>query len=146
MNYKVKGLLSYLLGWIPCVIILFCINDNTRDEYFNSAQALVLHVIYVLANMFVVPLSIIAAFSNPLISLPLTGCVSILYIVLIIMGCVKSYNEESPALPVIGDLTEKIFKTKLDSFSSNNNYESKTNNSANNDWNYDPETGEKIEK
>lgn len=158
MSYKAKGLLCYLLGWIPCVIILFGVNDNTRDEYFNVAQALVLHLLYIIVCIFLIPLSIIVALSNPLIGFPLSKCVHILYVVLIVIGCVKTCNEGDSKIPILGDLTEKIFKSKLDSFSSTSNsststynYDPNTGEKINNtnnkqNWKYDPNTGKKIEK
>ena len=160
MNYKFKGLLCYLLGWIPCVIILFCVNDNTRNEYFNAAQALVLYVLNIIISIVIVPLFFLLMFINPGSLFALILSLNVVNLVFVIMGCVKVLNEDDPKLPFIGNLTEKIFKSKLDTFAFSNvsnsngstsyNYDPNTGEKINkdnsNNWKYDPNTGEKIDK
>lgn len=149
MSSKVKGLLCYLLGWIPCLIVMFGIDDNTRDDYFNAAQALVLHVLYFICNL----VMIFIFFINPFTGIFTYFALYIFYLVLIIIGCIKTCKEEDSKLIIVGDLTENIFKNKLDSFNLSNsinnnvnyNYDPNTGERINNkNWNYDPNTGERI--
>lgn len=104
MQQKVRGLLSYLFGWLGGLIILLAFKDNDDRTKFNACQAIVIS-----AGSFVITL--VMGFI-PFVSL-LTGIVSLLTFVLNVIGMIKAYKEEDYELPVISDLTRNIFKSQL---------------------------------
>ena len=114
MDRKGRGLLAYLLGWLGGVIVLFGFKDNDRKTTFHACQAITLSLSQYVV---VLAISIISGIMAATIGIGigfLSGIINILYIVLLIMGIVKAWNDEpDPKLPVIGDLTEKFFSKKI---------------------------------
>ena len=126
MDQKVRGLLSYLFGWLGGLIILLGFKDNTKQTNFHACQAIVLCVAYIAVTIAINIISFIFGFafafmSNSTIIITILSLVfgligwalNIGYIVLAILGMVKAYHEEDYELPVISNLTRKIFKSKL---------------------------------
>ena len=124
MDQKVRGLLSYLFGWVGGLVVLLGFKDNTKETNFHAAQAITLSVSYIVLT---IALSIISgiitgilyaivgkhvAFITIIFGLIRT-VVGVGYIVLAIMGMIKSYQEKQYEIPVISDLTKIIFKSKL---------------------------------
>ena len=130
MDRKGKGLLSYLLGWVGGLIVLFGMKDNDRKTAFHACQAITLSLAeLVLAFAFGFMGAFVTAAGY------LSSLVSIAYLVFMIMGIVKAVNDEpDPKLPIIGDLTESIFSKKINEFPEVVTVEPK----------FDPNTGQPI--
>ena len=112
MNSKVKGVISYLFGWIGGLIVLCAFNDNDQKATFHACQGITLSVSVVICNIAIVILSYI-----PVVSFTtyfLSPAVGIAQLVFMILGIVKA-TSDSPdyKLPLFGDLTEKFFEKKL---------------------------------
>ena len=125
MDEKLKGVLSYLFSWIGGLIVLLAFKDNNRKTAFHACQAIVIRLFAVVASLALslfssmtvliigFPFKVIFAFFSAIAS----SAIGILYIVLMILGIVKVVNEEKdPKLPVVGDLTEKMFANKINEF------------------------------
>lgn len=112
MNSKLKGVISYLFGWIGGLIVLCAFNDNDQKATFHACQGITLSVSVVICNIAIIILSYI-----PVVSFTtyfLSPAVGIAQLVFMILGIVKA-TSDSPdyKLPLFGDLTEKFFEKKL---------------------------------
>ncbi|MBP3255342.1 MAG: DUF4870 domain-containing protein [Clostridia bacterium] len=128
MDQKVRGLLSYLFGWLGGLIVLVAFKDNTKETNKNACQAIVLSVTLIVVNIVISIISFILGLisgvaGNDVISI-IVGIFSFLlglvnfaayvtYMIFAIMGMVKAYQEKDHNIPVITGLTQKIFKSKL---------------------------------
>lgn len=108
MQEKYKGPLAYLLGWLGGIIVLYSCKDNTKLTKFHACQAITLSILNV---AIAVVFGIISAFV-PFVSY-ISGIFSIIFLIAMVFGIAKSYKEEDCQLPVISDLTRKIFKKQL---------------------------------
>ena len=106
MNEKMKSIFAYILTWIGGLIVLYGMKDNERNTKIHAAQAIVIGLGYMIILMAyrILPISI------PFFSKILYG----LYAVLIIIGIVKSYNEDDPELPVVGQIAKSLFGKKIE--------------------------------
>lgn len=101
MTEKGKCILSYILGWIGGLIVLFAMKDNEKNTKFHAAQAIILSAGYFILRL---------AYSLIPIYIPfLSTALWIVYIVGIIMGIAKANKEEEPELPIIGGIAKSIF-------------------------------------
>lgn len=101
MNEKTKSIIGYI---IPIAAIIFLAQKETpRNVKFHNAQSIVILIAYIILS---IVLGIIAGITG-------IGLISrlsyIAWIVFIILGIVKANSEESPELPLIGDITKSIF-------------------------------------
>ena len=114
MSSKGKGVLSYLLGWVGGLITLFAFKDNNRKDVFHACQAITISVAQLAATIVIAVISAVLATVTG-VSLGFVGwIIDILYCILVILGLVKVLNDEAdPKLPVVGDITEKIFEKKI---------------------------------
>ena len=128
MDQKVRGLLSYLFGWLGGLIVLLAFKDNTKETNKNACQAIVLSATYIVItivisviNFFIglitgladnTAVSVIFGIISFIISL-ISFAAFVLYMVFAIMGMVKAYQEKDHNIPLITGLTQKIFKSKL---------------------------------
>ena len=109
MNQNVRGVLAYIFGIIGAAIVLAAYKDNEPRTKFNCYQSLTISIISIVSG---IVLSILAnflsffSFVSWIISLLLFACC--------IIGAVKAYKEQDVELPVISDLTRKIFAKQLD--------------------------------
>ena len=106
MSEKGKSVLSYLLGWIGGLIVLFAMKDNEKNTKIHAAQAIVISLGYTLINMIYRFLPITIPF--------FTKTLGILYIVAMIMGIAKANKGEDPELPGIGNIAKSIFSKKIE--------------------------------
>lgn len=125
MDEKLKGVLGYLFSWVGGLIVLLAFKDNNRRIAFHACQSIVIGLCAVVASLV---LSVFSSMTVLIIGFPLkfifaifsaiaSSAIGILYIVLMILGIVKVVNEDKdPKLPVIGDLTEKMFEKKINEF------------------------------
>ena len=150
MDRKGKGLLSYLLGWVGGLIVLYAFHDNDRKTAFHACQSITLSLSQIVISFGIgFVMGIVAAFTGLPLSY-LSSIVSILFLVLMIMGIVKAWNDEpDPKLPVIGDLTEKVFGAKINSFPETvvtQNFDPNTGQPVNQQpqANFDPNTGQPV--
>lgn len=106
MSEKMKSIFAYILTWIGGLIVLYGMKDNERNTKIHAAQAIVIGLGYMIILMAyrILPISI------PFFSKILYG----LYAVLIIIGIVKSYNEDDPELPVVGQIAKSLFGKKIE--------------------------------
>ena len=106
MSEKGKCILAYVFTWIGGLIVLYGMKDNEKNTKLHAAQAIVIGLGYMVILMAyrILPINI------PLFSTLLYG----LYAVLIIIGIVKSYNEEDPELPVVGQIATSLFSNKIE--------------------------------
>lgn len=106
MSEKGKAILAYIFSWIGGLIVLFGMKDNTRNTKIHAAQAIIIGVGYmiILAVYEFIPIYI------PLFSTLIYG----LYIVLVVIGIIKATKDESPELPVVGNIAMSLFGKKID--------------------------------
>lgn len=128
MDQKVRGLLSYLFGWLGGLIVLLAFKDNTKETNTHACQAITLNVCYIVIIFATSILSFIFGLisglaDNSVVSV-IVGIFSFLlsvvnfaafvgYMVFAIMGMVKAYQEKEHNIPLVSNLTKKIFKSKL---------------------------------
>ena len=116
MDRKARGVIAYLFGWIGGLIVGWGMKDSDRKTVFHACQSITISVINIAAS-FVLSFAfgMMAAFIGIDLSF-LSSIVSILMLVLMIMGLVKAVRDDAdPKLPVVGDLTEKMFANKINS-------------------------------
>ena len=128
MDQKVRGLLSYLFGWLGGLIILLAFKDNTKETTTHACQAITLSVVYIAISIVISILNFMIGLitglaGNDVLSVIfgivsfLLGIVSfasfVLYMVFAIMGMIRAYQEKEHNIPVVSGLTQKIFKSKL---------------------------------
>ncbi len=130
-----KGLISYLLGWIGGLIVISAMKNNTKNDIMNAAQGIVISI----ANIVV---SIASAFVSNYIPFFSLG-VSILFLTITIIAIVNVINDKDPKLPVIGDIAESMFAGQLEKAA---DFTASNKNSGNQQANFDPNTGEPINK
>lgn len=104
MEQKVRGLLSYLFGWVGGLIILVALKDNDERTKFNACQAIVISASSMILSLVLRYIPYVGFLSS---------IISILMGILLIIGMIKAYKEEDYELPVISDLTRNIFKSQL---------------------------------
>ena len=113
MNDKGKGVLSYLLGWLGGLIVLFYFKDNNRKTVTHACQAITMSVAEIILSFGIGFISGITYAAVGVNFSFLSSIVSLLYFILMIMGIVKVVNDEDPKLPVVGDLTMKFFEKRI---------------------------------
>lgn len=125
MDEKLKGVLAYIFSWVGGLIVLLAFKDNNRKTAFHACQAIVIGLCVVVASLVLSAFNIVSLFTVVfpfkfifgMLSAIASSAVGILYIILMILGIVKVANDEDdPKLPVVGDLTLKIFEQKINSF------------------------------
>ena len=108
MTERTKGILAYLLGPIGGWIILFYIQNTSRETRVNAAQSIIMGIAFILL------LLVFSIFALLIKTSLLTNLVSLCYFVLTIMGCVKAYNEKEFNIPIVTENALKIFASKID--------------------------------
>lgn len=106
MAQNVRGVLAYLFGVIGGAIVLYAFKDNDSRTKFNACQSMVISIVSIVTSFVLGLIPYVGSFA--------AGIISILLCVCAIIGIVKAYKEEDCELPVISDLTRKIFKKQLD--------------------------------
>ena len=114
MDNKGKGVIAYLFSWLGGIIVMFGFKDNDRKTVFHAAQSIVIGGAYSIVSIGIGFINVILAlaigFGIPFVS----WIIGVLYLVLMILGIVKVLNDEDdPKLPVLGDLTEKLFEKQI---------------------------------
>ena len=115
LDANVGAMLCYLplcgISLIYSIIVL--VTDKTnRTVRFHAVQSLLLTVIYVIGLIAVIAVGgVLVAVTGSGILGSLVGLlyavVIIGFLVLMVLGCVKAYQNNSYTLPVIGDLANK---------------------------------------
>ncbi len=100
MNENIKGVIAYIFGFIGGLIILFGFKDSERITRFHASQATTVSVICMVAAIIFGFIPVIK-YINILITLG--------YIAFVVIGCIKAYNVDDYEIPVLTDLTRKIF-------------------------------------
>lgn len=124
MEQKIRGLLAYLFSWVGGLVVLLAFKDNSKQTDFNACQSIVLGVAYFAINIVVSILTGIltgiAIGANLGFLFFITGVLGFVstiavigYIILAIIGMIRAYQETDYEIPVISNLTRKIFKNKL---------------------------------
>ncbi len=104
MSEKTKCILAYLFSWLGGLIVLYAVKDNERNTKYHAAQSIAIGICYM-----------ILIFISNFINMPLIGSViSIIYLLATVFGIIKACNEESPELPLVGELAEAIFGKKIE--------------------------------
>ena len=113
-NSKGKGLLSYLLGWVGGLIVLFAFKDNNRKDVIHACQAITMGIANVVLSIALAFVDgILAAVIGMNISI-LSSLASIFFFVMMIIGIVKVCKDDpDPKLPIIGDITMSIFGGRI---------------------------------
>ncbi len=115
LDTNVGAMLTYLpvcgISLIYSIIVL--VTDKTnKNVRFHAFQSLLMTAVYVVA---IVGVAIVggglAAATNSgilasLVGLLYFGCIGI-FLILMIVGCIKAYGNNSFKLPVIGDMADK---------------------------------------
>ena len=105
LDDKVKGLIAYLLGFIGGIIMLVT-KENSKTVKLHGAQAIVISLGYSLLSF---------AYAFIPIEIPFfSTALSVVYAILIIMGCVNAYKEKEPELPVVAGIAKSIFGKQID--------------------------------
>lgn len=152
---KGKGTLSYITGLIGSLLVLYVVKNNTKKDVMHAAQGVVLGI-FKIASTFLA--SGINAFvsaatinSEMPISLAYSSIIPLLLFIITVVGLIKVYTNADAKIPVIGDIAESMFKSKLDAapeYYDYSNYNS-TNSAqtvVDDEINFDPQTGERIKK
>lgn len=107
LDPKVGGLLSYLLGWIGGLIMVF--TQKNPEVRFHGAQSVLLNIALVAVYIVLSILSAILAFGFGGFALftLLYSLIGLAALVLWVIMCIKGYNLEHYKLPVIGDMAER---------------------------------------
>lgn len=105
LDDRVKGLIAYLLGIIGGIIMLV-MKDNSKTVKLHGAQAIVISIGYYIISI---------AYGFIPVTIPFfSTALNLVYIALVIMGCVNAYKEKEPELPVIGGIAKSIFGKQID--------------------------------
>jgi len=107
LDDKVKGLLSYLFGFIGGIVFLFILKDSSKRVRIHAAQAIVISVGYFLLRYIIYPFI-------PIYIPFLLSAINICYLLLMIFGVVKAYKEEDPELPVVNSIAMSLFKNQIE--------------------------------
>ena len=115
MSSKGKGVLSYLLGWIGGLIVMFAFKDNDKKTVTHAAQAITISG----ANVaFSIIISVISAALYAAIGISigfLSSIFSLLCFALLIIGLVKVLKDDAdPLVPVAGEIAVKLFQKQID--------------------------------
>ena len=124
MDQKVRGVLAYVFSILGGIIVLCAFKDNTKETNFNACQSIVLGVAYFIIS---IVLGFILGFIAGIIAatgVPFLGFLRVIinivswalrigFLALSVIGIVRAYQETEFNIPLIGDLTKKIFKSKL---------------------------------
>ena len=128
MDQKVRGLLAYLFGWLGGLIILLSFKDNTKLTNQHAAQSCVFYVVYLIIC---IGLWVINFIISLLMSIADNGAIAIICMIISlliwlvcmvlsvagiafkIIGMIKEYKEKEFNVPVVSNLAQKIFKSKL---------------------------------
>ncbi len=105
MDDKVKGIISYVFGWLGGLIILLAFKDNNRKTTFHACQAITASVGFIVIRSVYGMIPIYIPFFSTVIWA--------LNIVVLVLGITKVVNNDNPEIPVIGDLTKSIFGKKI---------------------------------
>ena len=106
MTEKGKAILAYVFGWIGGLVVLYGVKDNERNTKMHAAQAIVMG----LANFIITFIYGRLPIYIPFFSFAIWA----IYIVGVVIGIVKAYNEEEPEIPVVGEIAKSIFGKKID--------------------------------
>ena len=114
VNSKAKGVLSYLLGWIGGLIVMFAFKDNNKKDVIHAAQSITISV----ANMaFGLIIGIISGIMEVAVGFNigfLSSIFSLLCFALMIIGLVKALKDDpDPLVPVVGELATKMFEKQI---------------------------------
>lgn len=104
-NQKTKSVIAYIFGIIGGLIVLM-MKDSEKNTKIHAAQSITIFLGYYIikfAYAFI-------PFNIPYFRYILSG----IYIVCIIVGIVKACNEDSPEIPVIGDIATSLFKKQIE--------------------------------
>ncbi len=108
-NGKMRGIISYLFGWLGGLIVLVAFKDNDRKTTIHACQSITASVAVFILNF---ALGFIEGLFS--IHIPFVGTVLwALQIVVLVMGIVKVVNNDAPEIPVIGDIAKSIFAKKI---------------------------------
>ena len=100
---KLKGFLAYFFGLLGGLIVYFTAKEDEGTLKFHAAQSMVLSI----ANYAIG----IACGFIPAVGSAISLVVGVIAFVLVIMGIVKVFREDSEVeLPLLGELTHSIFK------------------------------------
>lgn len=98
MSENTAGALAYLLGIISGVY--FLVTDKRKSVKFHAGQSIVLSVVYY-GLMMVLPWSIRLNFG---------GLLGLVTFVVWLVAMYQAYQGNKFKIPVIGDITENVFK------------------------------------
>ena len=124
MDQKVRGVLAYVFSILGGIIVLCAFKDNTKETNFNACQSIVLGAIYFILSVvvgfvlgFIYGILVaagapFAGFLQVIINL-VSWALRIGFLALSLIGIIRAYQETEFSIPLIGDLTKKIFKSKL---------------------------------
>ena len=106
MDDKGKGIISYIFGWLGGLIVLLAFKDNNKKTTIHACQAITMSVAVMAVNIIygLIPVTI------PFFSTVIWA----LQIVVMVIGIIKVVNNDEAEIPVLGDLTKSIFKSKID--------------------------------
>ena len=115
LDSNVGAMLCYLpLCGISLIysIIVLVVEKTNKTVRFHAFQSLLLSALYVIGLIAVVAVGgVLVAATNSGVLGSLVGLlyavVIIAFLILMILGCVKAYQNSSYKLPVIGDLADK---------------------------------------
>lgn len=105
MDDKVKGIISYVFGWLGGLIVLLAFKDNNKKTTIHACQAIVASVAVIIIRILYGILPIYIPFFGTVIWA--------LQIVVLVLGITKVVNNDNPEIPVIGDLSKSIFSKMI---------------------------------
>lgn len=104
-NQKTKSVVAYIFGLIGGLIVLM-MKDSERNTKIHAAQSITIFIAYYIIKF---------AYTFIPFNIPYFRYIlSAIYIVCMVVGIVKACNEDSPEIPVIGDIATSIFKKQIE--------------------------------
>ncbi len=99
--------ISGLSWFIPLVI--FFIEKNSNLVKFHCVQSICLHLVR-LSLILIISVFKIIPFLGTLVTLILSGIVSLIFLVITIFVIIRAYNYDEYKLPIIGDFVANLLK------------------------------------
>lgn len=102
---KTRAIIAYIFSFIGGLIVLL-MKDSERNTKIHAAQSITTFIAYYIIKFGYA----VTPFTVPGFEYILSG----MYLIIILIGIIKAYNDDAPEIPVIGDLATSIFKKQIE--------------------------------
>lgn len=104
-NEKTKSVIAYIFGLIGGLIVLL-MKDSEKNTKVHAAQSIIIFLAYYIIKF--------AYGFIPFVIPYFEYIISGIYIIAIIIGIVNACNDNSPEIPIIGNIATSIFKKQIE--------------------------------